>query len=320
MTVPSAAPVVVHHPADHPYVRHLGPIPPAPPRARCSIWDVAALVDAHVDVVHLHFGFEHLRREELARWLADLAEARIALVHTVHDLDNPHLVDQARFHDHVRRLVAASAVVMTLTPAAAAIVRRDHGRDAVVVAHPHVVPLGALAGRRRDDAATSGVFVHASTLRPNVDDELIARLARASASLGGLRVHVRSSAPGDRRRRLQELLHDTGATLEVGDRLSDDELWQRLETARVVALPYRWGTHSGLLEAAHDLGTPTIAPSFGGYADQGAHVFDVADLRSSLRRAIGSRPTVTIDDRLAVRRQSAEVHRSSYAGLVGAIA
>ena len=74
-----------------------------------------------------------------------------------------------------------------------------------------------------------------------------------------------------------------------------------------MVLPYRWGTHSGLLEAAHDLGTPTLAPAFGGYADQGAHVVDAADLAGSVapgRRGAADASTPTAGGASATPRRS----------------
>src|SRR6187551_3087012 len=42
------------------------------------------------DSVHLHFGFEHLTVDEVRDWLETLAQYRLPLVLTVHDLRNPH--------------------------------------------------------------------------------------------------------------------------------------------------------------------------------------------------------------------------------------
>src|SRR5690606_28303224 len=49
---------------------------------------------------------------------------------------------------------------------------------------------------------------------------------------------------------------------------SDDELWQYLADLSVSVLPYRFGTHSGWLEACFDLGTAVVAPSCGFYGEQ----------------------------------------------------
>lgn len=56
--------------------------------------------------------------------------------------------------------------------------------------------------------------------------------------------------------------------LRVHDCFSDAELWAYLESLDVSVLPYRFGTHSGWLEACFNLGTTVIAPSCGYFAEQ----------------------------------------------------
>jgi len=307
---------VAQHPPDHPYLRRLGLVDAAAGPLP-SIWDVDALAAAGVDVVHLHFGFEHLSAAELGEWVGHLAAAGIALVHTVHDLDNPHLVDQREFHRSVGVLTSAAATVVTLTDGAAAVIAARYGRSAVVVAHPHVVPLDAIARRSTTAAQRRGVYVHASTIRPNLDVDLLLRLIPMAQPYGGLQLHVRETVPVPWRRWLQRTAGEAGAVVEVGPRLTDDELWERIGGAVLVALPYRWGTHSGLLESAHDLGTPTLAPAFGGYADQGAHVVDSSDLANSIRRAVAAPPSVDPDGRRRQRAAARVVHAELYGALAG---
>ena len=52
------------------------------------------------------------------------------------------------------------------------------------------------------------------------------------------------------------------------DYFTDDELWDYLSSLDVSVLPYRFGTHSGWLEACFDLGTIVLAPDCGYYAEQ----------------------------------------------------
>jgi hypothetical protein len=56
--------------------------------------------------------------------------------------------------------------------------------------------------------------------------------------------------------------------LRVHDYFSDEQLWGYLHGLDVSVLPYRFGTHSGWLEACHDLGTWVAAPDCGFYAQQ----------------------------------------------------
>jgi 2-oxoglutarate dehydrogenase E1 component len=72
---------------------------------------------------------------------------------------------------------------------------------------------------------------------------------------------------------LAAYLHDQADAgrleLHVHDFLDDDALWDYLASLDVSVLPYRFGTHSGWLEACRDLGTAVVAPTCGHYADQG---------------------------------------------------
>lgn len=58
--------------------------------------------------------------------------------------------------------------------------------------------------------------------------------------------------------------------LHVHDYFSDRELFEYLAGLDVSLLPYRFGTHSGWMEACHDFGTRVIAPNVGCYVSQGA--------------------------------------------------
>ena len=49
---------------------------------------------------------------------------------------------------------------------------------------------------------------------------------------------------------------------------TDEQLWKYLASITVSVLPYPVRTHSGWLEACHDLGTAVIVPSCGFYAQQ----------------------------------------------------
>lgn len=301
---------ILHQPADHPFVRavagaeHSGGF--------SSTWAVDRLLADGVSLVHVHFGFEQIDADTMTQWASDLAHAGIGLVHTVHDLDNPHLTDQTGFHRTVGVLVGAAGAVTTLTGAAARTLRERYGVDATVVPHPHVVPLCDAAMWRARRAARHGLYVHVATARPNLSLAAIERLV-ARPGRRPVRVHVRPQAPAAARERLDRLAARGRIVLDVRARLSDAELWDRLATAQLVVLPYRWGTHSGLLEAAHDLGTPVLAPGFGGYADQGASTF-VDDPAPAVASALARRPTVTVAGRrrqaMSVRRAYQDVYRA----------
>lgn len=303
--------VVVHHPRRHPFIDNLWGR-----RAGCSstpVWDVGRLVADGVRLVHLHFGFEQRSAAELADWVDEVHAARIAVVHTAHDLDNPHLVDQSEFHRAVDVLARSADAVTTLTPAAARALRRRSGVTAAVISHPHVIPIAEVAALGRRPRPRDGIYVHAGPARPNLDLDAIARLVARPGQRTVL-VHVRPTAPAATLDALARLARRGRLVLDVGARLSDADLWRRLASCELLLLPYRWGTHSGLLEAAHDVGTPVLAPAFGGYGDQGATTYEV-DPTPDVDAALASRPTTTVAgrcrDRDRARTTFAAIHRAA---------
>ncbi len=305
-------PAVLHQPSSHPYVRRL------PGVARpFGVWDPATVAASHVRIVHLHFGFEDRGGDELQDWVARCRRAGVRVVYTVHDVDNPHLVDQRGHHDALRALACSADAVLTLTHAAAARVRDLTGRESTVVPHPHVVPLSRIARRRTVRTRRQPVYVHAATCRPNLDVDLVARLAPGAARHGGLRVHVRTPLDDHRAGIVERLRALPGVTLDLADRLSDRDLWSRIDVAAAIVLPYRWGTHSGLLEAARDLATPALAPAIGGLVEQGAVALDSDGTFDRWGDVDVVRP-VSLALRLVERGRIVRRHRELYRALVAA--
>ena len=114
--------------------------------------------------------------------------------------------------------------------------------------------------------------------------------------------------------------------LHEHDYFSDAELWEYLFAIDASVLPYRFGTHSGWLEACFDLGTAIVAPSCGFYAEQQPCVtyrhdeygLDAASLDRAVRTAYAqtTAPRADPDRRRAERRALAAAHHSLYARLL----
>jgi hypothetical protein len=200
---------------------------------------------------------------------------------------------------------------------------------------------------RRPRAARTGfvVGVHAKSLRANMDVVPVARvLADVLSGLPDARLRIdlhdelldpagHHHAPG-----VVADLRALGAQHAAVDvrmhpYFSDAELWDYLASLDASVLPYRFGTHSGWLEACHDLGTTVIAPDCGRYAEQGArYVFghderglDEEALRRAVLAAHGNRRAVpagpeererAVRRRLAERRRIAAAHREVYADVL----
>jgi hypothetical protein len=114
--------------------------------------------------------------------------------------------------------------------------------------------------------------------------------------------------------------------IDVHPYFTDEQLWEYLASVTVSVLPYRFGTHSGWLEACHDLGTAVIVPSCGFYAQQQPcgefefteDRFDEASLQLAVNDAYGRwhsgapAPHASWPSRRAQRSALAATHRQIY--------
>ena len=321
-------------PAHHPYVDAVGPAGVRPVWAdRVSGWEPDPIFDPGAvrelagvaDLVHLHFGFDQLTPEGVRRWLAELAAADLPLVFTGHDLRNPHHLDPAAHAGLLAELVPAAAELITLTPGAAAEIARRFGRAPTVLPHPSV-----LRGPQAPDVATEPglVVLHLKSLRRNLQDpQRVVRAAAAGArdADGRLRVDLHPEVAKDPR--LAPLLAAPPAGVEFFEhpRFDDSELERYLRRAQVTVLPHRWGTHSGWLELARDLGTRVVAPDCGFYAEQWSEVVSYVNNEAqgleetSLAAAVARAVELPIlepanaSDRAAERAQVQRAHDRIYA-------
>jgi glycosyltransferase involved in cell wall biosynthesis len=343
-------------PAGHVYIQHLSGTgdgvhrladPPVVGAPDLSQWWPPRMLDpdwawkhrAHYDVFHVHFGFDAMDTATLSRLIDVLRAADKPLIYTVHDLRNPHHADPRRHNEHLDVLVPAADAVLTLTPGAATVIASRWCRDVQVIPHPHVVELDRLRHPRLRREPTDGfvVGVHAKSVRPSMDPLPVIRvIAETVRDLpdAQLRVNVHRDAMDPASRNYQPELHDylvaadlgCELTLDVHDCFSDEELWAYLSDLSVSVLPYRFGTHSGWLEACRDLGTVVIAPDCGFYAeqqpclsyDQNEQRLDVDSLVRAVTQAYDTRPVwrSTFLERQTQRQELATVHRDVYERLL----
>ena len=288
---------------------------------------------------HLQFGFDALSAGELPGGRA-LRRRRKPFVYTVHDLRNPHHEDRTLHDAQLDVLVPAADALVTLTDGAAQEIRRRWGRTAHVVPHPHVVGLSDIDGLASRGGGANGEFrvgLHVKSLRASMDPaRLLPTLLAFAADTPGTVLQVNGHRevlePDGRRycRVLAEQLRrgaDAGLVdLRAHDFMSDDELFAYLASLDASVLPYRFGTHSGWLEACRDVGTTVIAPSCGYYADQGPVLtyehdeshFDDASLRRALDHASGTRGLgrQSAESRRRQREEIASFHERLYRTLV----
>ncbi|OBK13497.1 hypothetical protein A5636_09385 [Mycobacterium asiaticum] len=342
-------------PGSHVYVRHLAdpvadyvvrlndPVPADGRKVPGGWWPPMMLEPGWVsdhheqfDLFHVHFGFDAMGPELLTEVVQELKMHGKPLVYTVHDLRNPHHGEPTAHTEQQNVLIAAADELITLTPGAAQEIWCRWQRHARVLPHPHVLGRDRIE-RPRDNGARFVVGVHAKSLRANMDPlPVVAALVETTSSLPGailqVNLHDEIFDPSN-----HWFAPDTGAALlefgryrhvdlRVHPYFSDDELWDYLASLTVSVLPYRFGTHSGWLEACFDLGTAVVAPSCGFYGQQRpCHVFDFCDDRfdaASLDRAIQaayerwaaglSGHRAQWPNRLAERHELAAAHREIY--------
>lgn len=305
-------------------------------------------VDEHADefdLMHVHFGFDAVSPDDLADVVSSLRRHGRPLVVTVHDLRNPHHVEQGLHDAQLGVLVEAADAVLTLTPGAAAEIAGRWGREAIVVPHPHVVEEPRLSQERVPHPGFV-IGVHAKSLRAGMDplpviEEIVATLPDLPGARLRVDAHTDVMTPGHPRHavelepRLRELAGRGLVDLHVHDYFTDGELWHYLQSLDVSVLPYRFGTHSGWLEACYDLGTTVLVPDCGYYADQRPCIVygvpgstperngdGAPSLREGLLRAYRERPTWRADPeaRRRERQEISRVHEQVYAGVLAAVA
>lgn len=349
MTAPtaaeSAALALAPIPAHHPYVDAVLPLALWPELELVVPDEVAQLADGawrphplleagavleragELEAIHLHFGYEHRSPAQIRAFAEACRRARIALILTVHDLQNPHLSDQGQHLQRLSVLVAAAQAVITLTEGAAAEIQRRFGRRAQVIAHPSIVaPEEAARLRRLRRPRTGrrvGVFLKDLRASTVTDPAFYRDLARG---LGGDPARdpaaVQLEVLLDRRAGDGELsaslAAQDGIALRRHERMGDRELHACLERFDVVVLPYLRGTHSGWLEMCRDLDVVVVAPDCGHYAGQAdrpgaVHECATGDGRSAaraVRAALAQGPLPCAVDRRAQREQIARAHRA----------
>jgi hypothetical protein len=343
-------------PAAHVYVEHLSDpdgdgdvyrLPDPPPDDPLPLvgqwWPPAMLsvdwIDDHhdeFDVFHVQFGFDAQDPANLNAIADELARRGKPLVYTVHDLRNPHH-DRPDAHDaHLDILIRRADELITLTPGAARTIQARWGRRPIVVTHPHVVEWERMrAPRPTHDDFTVGV--HAKSVRASMSPlPVIQTLQQAVSDLPGARVVVNvhhDVFDRDGRRHLPDLADHLQRAFErneidlrVHDCYTDAELWDYLQGLDVSVLPYKFGTHSGWLEACFDLGTTVIAPDCGYFADQrpcltyghSERGLDRTSLQQAVRTAYERRPSwrADITERRAERARIAAAHRAIYERLL----
>ncbi|MEH3139075.1 MAG: glycosyltransferase [Mycobacterium kyogaense] len=331
-------------PAAHPYISAIvdttlltllpDPVPPGasqpgqwwPPQWLDPRYVLARVTE--IDVLHVHFGFETVERDDLDAVADVLAAHDVPLVVTVHDLANPHLGDQTGHLAKLATLLHRADAVLTLTHGAARHIRRRWGITPMVLPHPHVVPIEQV-GSPRMQRTPPVVAVHAKFLRANIDPWPVMNTLVAAQHFSlrlDLDENALTSSRGAHLAGRLDGYRERGVDVRVHPPFTDAELVDYLHDIDVLVLPYRFGTHSGWVEACHDCGVVPVVPDCGHFHEQqpcatfgfGIGRFDQASLLAAVTDAAAqvpgraddlSRRRMRAAERDGVRRDTASLYR-----------
>ena len=342
--------LVASIPAGHVYVKHLGHTgdkvrrladPRTGPTAIAGRWWPPVMLDARwverhreeFDIADVHFGFDAVDPGDLSAFVDALHAQGKPLVYTADDLRNPHHAIPHAHQAHLDVLIPRADALITLTEGAADAIDRTWGRRPLVIAHPHVVDDHRMRRPRGPRSEEYVVGVHCKSVRASMaPGPVLAALLPLVEELPKLRlvvdVHDDVADPRGARHdpQLMGLLRDADRAgllhLSVHDCYSDEELWDYLQCLDLSVLPYRFGTHSGWLEACYDLGTIVLAPTCGFFAQQRRCLtyrmdetgLDRDSLQDAVRAAYQERPVwrALPEARASERAAIAAAHRAVY--------
>lgn len=289
---------------------------------------------AEYDLLHVHFGLESFTTDEVRAGLDAAREAGRPVVFTVHDLDNPQIVDQQPYRALLDVIVPAADRLITLTPSAASEIERRWRRSSVVLAHPTL--LEQTAERRPvADVDTVRVGIHLRDLRPNIDAEGAVRAAVQAVQLLDaegqaveIEILMNDRVRDDRAAHRVMAAADGHAAVRVRRTpyLSDAQIAEWLGGLDLFVLPYLHGTHSGWVELCYDLGVRVAGTDVGHIRSQHPSEFRVIDLDDprTLADAVtwagdAREPASSAGDRLAIRhaqrREQRDAVREAHARL-----
>lgn len=287
------------------------PDPPVPGAPAAQWWPPVAMtagwIDDHVDdfdVLHVHFGLESFSPGDLADALDAVQRRGRPVVYTVHDLDNPQLVDQRDYHALLDVIIPAADRLLTLTDSTAAEIERRWGRRSLVLPHPTLIE--DMPSGRRDADGVIRVGMHLRDLRPNIDGERAVRAAAAAAELlssAGTKVDIEvllseRVRDGEAAGRVVVAATHPAVGVRRVPRLGDAEIEAWLGGLDLFVLPYRHGTHSGWVELCYDLGVRVAGTDVGHIRAQHPEDYEVIDL--DVPGTLADAVTSTADARAAL--------------------
>ncbi|MDV8001647.1 hypothetical protein [Rhodococcus sp. IEGM 1408] len=306
----------------------------------------------HIDVAHVHFGYDYLDAESADDMVAYLADAGVPMVLTVHDIVYPSHEDDAPHRDHTATLVEAASRVITLTEVAAQELWVRWGVEAVVVPHPRLldepeISTAIRSGHHlRGGDGTTVVGVLLERMGENIEGPELLDLLAPVAS-GRQSAHLRIVVEAQAWRDACGEDRESGGHHLVAELAAEGD-WESVRLVRyealdlgpvlaefaaldVCVLPYRFATHSTWLELCRDLGVAPVFPAVGCLREQwfdrcdpsehSGEVYDPRDpgaltwaVRTAIDEPRGVPPRVEGADPAAVMAAHEQVYRKAALG------
>lgn len=232
------------------------------------------------DVLHVH-SLELAAEEVIDVVLDRCAAVGKRVVMTVHDI-SAMFENQEQYERKLRRVAERGIPMVTLTHGAADRLMRLVGLEhrPVVLPHGYVVPPDYHASgglRHRLGTGRHGVvYAMYGGFRPNrLMHPVCVNAAFGLPSADRLRILTRALSPVELQSasdadKVTQIAAQAHRRIELVLRPfpGDEEITAFLSTAHVLVMPYLWGSHSGQLEAAFDLGLVPVASDTGYLREQ----------------------------------------------------
>lgn len=282
---------VLHIPARTPYARKLVPDGVSIvnetqssgveiPRDASFQWLASQSSYDFFDLLHIH-SVELTPLETLHMALERCKRDKKGIVLTVHDTKPVFSQDSVAHNIALKMCVEAGAQTSTLTKGAQKEIESDLGiasSNITVIPHGAVLPVDDHKwhlGRQSNDSLTC-IFGMYGGFRPNRDlltpsvniafglPELDAKLVILTRAISPIEVRQ-----NEEMRMLIQLANSSKRIdLRIFPFPSDNQIAEFLLGVDILIMPYRWGTHSGQLELAFDLGVVPVISDVGYYCDQ----------------------------------------------------
>jgi len=280
---------VLHVPGRTPYARKLLPEGAvivnqtrigsrAVPRDATFAWIEAQDAMDFFDVLHVQ-SLEFASVESIRCVLERCGREKKGIVAAIHETEPLFPERGTDFPARVRLISELASCIVTLTTSARRDIMERYGipeSKLRVVPHGPVLPLSHPLWRAqpgRNSRCTIGMF---GGFRPN--RSFLAGAVNALYGLSSAEILVRlltrglnpvELAPGSEVWQFASLAAtDPRLVLELLPFPSDDEIASFVHSLDILLLPYLYGTHSGQLELAMDLGVPVVIPDIGCYRAQ----------------------------------------------------